>query len=430
MPTFPPVDPSLKSWIPVSPESHFPIQNLPFGRFCKRGRSRAGVRLGVAIGEYVLDLGTLADSGFFMGLPHGDLFSVKPSLEFFLERGNEVTQEYRRRLVQLLSADNPELRDDPEVRADALITRTDVDLLLPCSIGDYTDFYSSRHHAENVGTMLRGKEQALNPNWVHLPVAYHGRASSIVISGTPIRRPMGQTKPDTVNSPIFGPCKALDYELEMGVLLARESDLGEPIPIERTGEYLFGMVIVNDWSARDIQKWEYVPLGPFLAKNFATTISPWVVTMDALEPFRCEGPDQDPVPLPHLQTRGNPSYNIELEVTLRPAEGGDPVTLCRSNYRYLYWNIHQQLAHHTSNGCNIRPGDLLASGTISGPTKESRGCLLERTWGGAEPISLPTGEPLRFLRDGDEVVISAWCQGNGYRVGFGTATGRILPPLT
>jgi fumarylacetoacetase len=424
-----PNDPTLRSWIPVEPESHFPIQNLPFGNFCRRGRTRAGVRFGTAVGTYILDLGVLADAGLFDGLPFAASFAARPGLEFFFERGLDALRAYRARISELLRAGNPLLRDDAELRADALSPQADADMLLPCRIGDYTDFYSSKEHATNVGTMLRGKDNALQPNWLHLPVAYHGRAGSIVASGAPVRRPMGQTKADSAAAPSFGPTKALDYELEMGVLIGRESDLGEPIPVAAAADCVLGMVLVNDWSARDIQKWEYVPLGPFLAKNFATSISPWVVTLDALAPFATGGPPQDPAPLPHLASPGNPTFDVELEVTLKAADLAEPVVLCRTNYKHLYWNFRQQLAHHTSNGCNVRPGDLLASGTISGPTKEARGCLLERTWGGAEPIVLPTGEPLRFLRDGDEISMTGWCQGDGYRVGFGVVSGRILPAL-
>lgn len=423
-----PNNPSLKSWVPAPPESHFPIQNLPFGRFCRRGRTRAAVRFGVAIGEFVLDLGVLADAGLFEGLHHSSAFMAKPDLDFFFERDRNVLRQYRRRISDLLRAEEYMLQDDRELRSEALIPQADVAMLLPCTIGDYTDFYSSRYHATNVGTMLRGADNALQPNWLYLPVAYHGRASSIVPSGTPIRRPLGQTKADAAPSPTYGPSKALDYELELGFFVGRESDLGEPIPVAEAEDYLFGAVLVNDWSARDIQKWEYVPLGPFLAKNFATTISPWIVTMDALEPFRCEGPVQDPAPLPHLKTNGNPSFDIQLKATLKDADGGE-IILCETNAKHLYWNAAQQLAHHTSNGCNVRPGDLLASGTISGPTKESRGCLLERTWGGAEPLTSPAGEPIRFLRDGDELIVEGWCQGDGYRIGFGQASGRILPAL-
>ena len=423
-----PNDPSHKSWIPVSPESHFPIQNLPFGRFCRRGRTRAAVRFGVAIGEFIVDLGVLAEAGLFDGLHHSAAFTAKPDLTFFFDRDRDVLRQYRRRISELLREDNRALRDDRELRPDAIVPQADVDMLLPCAIGDYTDFYSSRYHATNVGTMLRGSDNALQPNWLHLPVAYHGRSGSIVPSGTPIRRPLGQTKADSATSPTYGPTKALDYELELGFLVGKESEFGEPVPISEAADHLFGAVLVNDWSARDIQKWEYVPLGPFLAKNFATTISPWVVTMEALEPFRCAGPTQEPAPLPHLKSEGKQAFDIRLKVRLKGVDGTN-MTICETNAKHLYWNVTQQLAHHTSNGCNLRAGDLLATGTISGPTKEERGCLIERTWGGAEPLAGVNGDPIRFLRDGDELTIEGWCQGDDYRVGFGTAVGRVLPAL-
>jgi fumarylacetoacetase len=294
-------------------------------------------------------------------------------------------------------------------------------------IGDYTDFYSSREHATNVGTMLRGPENSLMPNWLHLPVAYHGRASSVVVSGTDLYRPMGQAKPPSADAPTFGPSRSLDFELEMGFFIGPGNDLGRPIPIEQAREHIFGMVLVNDWSARDIQAWEYQPLGPFLAKNFGTSISPWVVTLDALEPFRTAGPAQDPQPLPYLRSVGNWAYDIHLEVSLQGEKMAQQHRICTSNMRYMYWNICQQLAHHTVNGCNLRTGDLLASGTISGKAPDSYGSLLELSWKGTKPLAFPNGETRTFLQDGDRVTMTGWCQGDGYRVGFGKVTGKILP---
>jgi fumarylacetoacetase len=295
-------------------------------------------------------------------------------------------------------------------------------------IGDYTDFYSSREHATNVGTMFRGKENALMPNWLHLPVGYHGRASSIVVSGSDLHRPMGQTKADDAPAPTFGPSKVVDFELEMGFLIGPGNRLGESIPTSRAMDHIFGMVLVNDWSARDIQKWEYVPLGPFLAKNFGTSISPWVVTMDALEPFRVKGPEQnDPRPLPYLQTTQPSAYDIKLEVTLQPKESDQAARICSSNFKHLYWSMHQQLAHHTINGCNMQTGDLLASGTISGPTPDSFGSMLELAWKGTKPIDIGNGQTRTSIQDFDRITMTGWCQGNGYRVGFGDVTGRILP---
>jgi fumarylacetoacetase len=319
------------------------------------------------------------------------------------------------------------LRDDELLRREALVPMADATLRLPVEIGDYTDFYSSRDHASNVGTMFRGADHALVPNWVHLPVAYHGRASSVVASGTDLHRPLGQTRPDESAPPVFGPSRAVDFELEMGALIGPGNELGQPIPIEQAEDHVFGLVLVNDWSARDIQKWEYVPLGPFLSKSFGTSISPWVVALDALEPFRVAGPLQDPPVLDYLRSPGAWAYDIQLEVSLEPA--GRPATvIARSNARYLYWNFCQQVAHHTVGGCNLRTGDLLATGTISGPQPHERGCLLELTWGGRQAVELAGGQTRRFLEDNDRVTFSGWCQGPGYRVGFGTVTGKLLPP--
>jgi fumarylacetoacetase len=313
------------------------------------------------------------------------------------------------------------------LKARALVRQADVTMVLPVAIGDYTDFYSSREHATNVGTMFRGPENALMPNWLHLPIAYHGRASSVVISGTDLHRPHGQTKGANDQAPKFGPSKELDFELEVGFFVGPPNPLGEPIPVGETMNHVFGLVLVNDWSARDVQRWEYQPLGPFLAKNFGTSISPWIVTLEALEPWRCVGPKQDPAPLPYLATSGPQAFDIELNVLLQTERMAQPAVVCRSNFRHLYWNMAQQLAHHTSNGCNVRPGDLMASGTISGSTPDSYGSLLELAWKGTRPVQLPNGETRSFLEDGDRVTMTGWCQGDGYRVGFGEVTGKILP---
>ena len=421
----PTTDPALRSWVGVAPESHFPIQNLPYGVFCRAGEEP---RVGVAVGDHVLDVGELEARGFFdTPALRGTVSFRRPSLNAFLRLGRPAWREARTALSRLLRHDEPTLRDDAALRARALIPRADVEMLLPAEIGDYTDFYSSREHATNVGAMLRGPDNALMPNWLHLPVAYHGRASSVVVSGTDLRRPKGQTKADDAPAPAFGPSRALDFELEMGFFVGPGNALGEPIPVGRAPEHIFGMVLVNDWSARDIQKWEYQPLGPFLAKNFGTTVSPWVVPLDALEPFRCAGPTQDPEPLPYLRAPGDGAFDVRLEVLLKTETMDRPYRVCASNLKHLYWNVRQQLAHHTVNGCNLRPGDLLASGTISGPTPDSYGSLLELTWKGTKPIQLPNGETRMFLQDGDRVTLTGWCQGDGYRVGFGEATGRVLP---
>ena len=415
---------ALESFLPVLPNSHFPIQNLPYGVF--KPRAGGNPRVGVAIGAYVLDLDVLHDAGFFS---HTIFASHNPfnqsSLNALMALGRDAWREGRATIQNLLRAETPTLRDNAALRERALVQQSDAEMLMPVQVGDYTDFYSSREHATNVGTMFRGAENALPPNWLHLPIAYHGRASSLVLSGTEIRRPRGQIKPPDSAAPIFSATRALDFELEMGFFIGGGNALGEPIPVERAEEHIFGLVLVNDWSARDIQTWEYQPLGPFLAKNFATTISPWVVTLDALEPFRCASPTQSPTPLPYLQSSGE-TFDIQLRVDLQTARMDERATICESNFRHLYWNMAQQLAHHTVNGCNLRTGDLLASGTISGPTPNSYGSLLELAWRGARPIQLPNGETHSWLQDGDQVTMTAWCQGDGYRVGFGECSGIIL----
>jgi fumarylacetoacetase len=418
-------DPTLRSFVPVALDSHFPIQNLPYGVFRPASGSP---RVGLAIGDFVLDLAVLEERGFFNATSlRGRGVFAQPALNDFLALGRTAWSEARAIISHLLRAEEPTLRDDAVLREHALRPRAEVELLLPVIIGDYTDFYSSREHATNVGVMLRGPDNALQPNWLHLPVAYHGRASSVVVSGTDVHRPKGQTKADDAPAPTFGPSRSLDFELEMAFVVGPGNELGRPVPIAEAAEHIFGMVLLNDWSARDIQRWEYVPLGPFLAKNFATSISPWVVTLEALEPFRTAGPKQDPEPLPYLRSPGDWAYDVQLEVWLQGEKMGRPQRICRSNARHLYWNICQQLAHHTVNGCNLRPGDLLASGTISGPTPDSYGSLLELAWKGTKPLTFPDGEKRTFLQDGDRVTMTGWCQGDGYRVGFGEVTGRILP---
>ena len=426
--TYPTHDSRLCSFVPVPAESHFPIQNLPYGVFRRPDAERAHV--GVAIGEWVLDLAVLEERGFFdgAGLGDGPIFR-SPSLNAFMSLGRPAWRQARATISRLLREDEPTLRDDRPLRMAALVQMAAVEMCMPVEIGDYTDFYSSREHATNVGTMFRGRENALMPNYLWMPVGYHGRASSVVLSGTDLHRPCGQTKTDDAATPVFGPSRLVDFELEAGFFVGPESRLGRPIPIAKAAEHMFGMVLVNDWSARDIQKWEYVPLGPFLAKNFGTSISPWVVTFDALEPFRCAGPAQDPPPLPYLRTRGEQAYDIHLEVSLQSERMDHPHVICRSNFKHLYWNVCQQLAHHTVTGCNLRTGDLLASGTISGPTPDSYGSMLELAWRGEHPIKLPGGEERKFIEDGDRITMAGWCRGDGYRVGFGEVTGRILPAL-
>jgi fumarylacetoacetase len=412
----------LRSFIDVPRDSHFPLENLPFGVFKPRDGK---ARVGVAIGEYVVDLAVLEAKGHFDIGQNRHLFS-EDSLNAFLALGRPAWRKAREILQHLLAADTPALRDDADLRGHVFHRQQDVTMQLPARIGDYTDFYSSYHHAHNVGTMLRGPENALMPNWKWLPVAYHGRASSIVVSGTDVRRPHGQTKPPDAAAPVFGLTKSFDYELEMAFLIGPGNKLGEPVSIDRAVDHIFGFVLMNDWSARDIQAWEYQPLGPFLAKNFATSISPWVVTLDALEPFRKPLPKQDPEPLPYLHAKNDFTFDIALAAKLQTAKMREPHTITRSNYQNLYWSISQQLAHHTVGGCNLQSGDLLASGTISGPTEDSRGCMLELTWRGANPLKLPNDETRKWLEDGDTLTITGWCEGDGYRIGFGEVSGRII----
>ncbi len=413
----------LKSFIEVASDSHFPLENLPFGIF-KPGDGKP--RVGVAIGEEIVDLSVLEEMGHFRSPEFQDrrVFS-SDSLNGFLVLGRPAWRKAREILQHLLAADTSTLRDDAKLRERVFHRQRDVTMQLPVRIGDYTDFYSSFHHAHNVGTMLRGPENALMPNWKWLPVAYHGRASSIVVSGAEVCRPKGQIKPPDAAAPIFGPTKSLDYELEMAFLLGPANSLGHRVPVDRALDHIFGFVLMNDWSARDIQAWEYQPLGPFLAKNFCTSISPWVVPLEALEPFRKPLPSQDPEPLPYLRLKDDFTFDIHLEAQLKTATMDAPHVITRTNFQNLYWSISQQVAHHTVGGCNLQPGDLLASGTISGPTEESRGCMLELTWRGANPLKLPNGEIRKWLEDGDTLSISGWCQGDGYRVGFGDVTGRI-----
>jgi len=423
----PTIDPQIKSFIEVSAESHFPLQNLPYGVFSPTESEEP--RVGSRIGEYVIDLAVLQNSGLLdaAGLPEG-IFSHYV-LNPFMELAAPQRRAARLLLHRLLSCDDPTLRDDPVLRGRVLLPVDLVTMQFPVIIPDYTDFYASREHATNVGTMFRGAENALMPNWLHLPVGYHGRASSIILSGQDIVRPSGQTMPADGDRPVFGPSRLLDFELEMGFLIGAGNRRGEPVPIDCALDNIFGLVLVNDWSARDLQKWEYQPLGPFTAKNFATSISPWIVTLDALAPFRCDSPAQDPEPLPYLCETNRGTYDINLEVSVQAEDDPDALRVCASNFRYLYWTMAQQLAHHTVTGCNLNTGDLLASGTISGPDASSYGSLLEIAWRGTKPFVLPGGSERKFLHDGDRVTMTGWCQGDGYRVGFGEVSGRVLPAV-
>ncbi|HSM56553.1 MAG TPA: fumarylacetoacetase [Candidatus Sulfomarinibacteraceae bacterium] len=416
----------MKSFVEVSAESHFPIQNLPFGVFSPPGGGSP--RVGTRIGEVVLDLAGAVEAGLFAGtaLAQTDVFA-QPALNDFMALGRGAWREARAMLQVLLQKGGDSVLEQNEALQRRLLhPAQEVTMHLPAAIGDYTDFYSSRHHASNVGRMFRGEENPLLPNWRRLPVAYHGRASSVVVSGTPIRRPQGQMLAPGADAPHFGPSQELDFELEVGFLVGPGNELGHAVSIEDAWAHIFGLVLVNDWSARDIQRWEYRPLGPFLGKNFATSISPWVVTLEALAPFRVDGPPQEPQPLPYLQQPQPRAYDIELEVSLQTAGASSAATIARSNFRRLYWSMEQQLAHHTISGCNLRPGDLLASGTISGPTPDSYGSMLELAWGGQRPLTLPNGDRRTFLQDGDTVTLSGWSQGGGYRVGFGSVRGTIV----
>jgi len=418
-----PNDPALRSFIPVEATSDFPIQNLPYGMFSTA--ALPGPRIGVAIGDYVLDLWELEqDSRLDVG-PLG-VFSAS-SLNPFMALGPKVWAATRARISELLRHDNDELRDNEELRKLALVPMRDVKLHMPIAVSGYTDFYASKEHASNVGIIFRGKDNALQPNWLHMPIGYNGRASTVVVSGTKVRRPRGQLKPPGAELPSFGACKRLDFELEMGAVIGQASPMGEMLDEAQAQAMIFGFVLLNDWSARDIQQWEYVPLGPFQGKAFATSISPWVVTSAALEPFRRQGPEQVPQPLPYLRQAKPNNYDIELEVALRAASMDKPARICRTNFKYMYWSAVQQLLHHASSGCAMNVGDLLGSGTISGPEKNQRGSLLEISWNGTEPAEIATGVTRTFLEDGDSLVMRGWCQDEGYRVGFGEVEGTIAP---
>ena len=416
-------DPHRKSWVATAndPISNFPIQNLPFGVFSDR--RNASPRVGVAIGDLILDLAVLAESGLLT--QSRDVFACS-SLNRFIALGQVEWRAVRLQISSLLDAKTARLRDDAALREQALVAQVDAHMHLPVEIPGYTDFYSSKEHATNVGSMFRDPKNALLPNWLEIPIGYNGRASSVIVSETPVRRPNGQIKLPESDRPAFGPCRKLDIELETGFIVGANTALGEPIACDQAEAHIFGMVLLNDWSARDIQQWEYVPLGPFNSKGFATTISPWIVTLDALDPFRCAQPEQHPEPLPYLRHAGRHGFDIHLEVDLLGTGERDASTIARTNFRYMYWTMAQQLTHHTASGCNVRVGDLMGSGTISGPSADSCGSLLESTWNCQRPLTLPSGSTRTFLQDGDEVVLRGWCQGDGYRVGFGTCSGKIL----
>ena len=418
-------NPNRRSWLPVPENSDFPIQNIPFGVFLTK---EDVITIGTRIGDFAIDLGALQQLNYFEGIELTDDMFMQDTLNDFISDGKKTWRLVRNRIADIFDEDNKKLQLHNEHKEIVIFKIEDVEMQLPVLIGDYTDFYSSKEHATNVGAMFRDPENALLPNWLHIPVGYHGRSSTIVPSGIPVHRPMGQTLPAGETLPVFGASRSIDFELETAFITTDANVMGENIPIHEAEEYIFGMVLLNDWSARDIQKWEYVPLGPFLAKNFASSISPWIVTMDALEPFRTKGPKQDPTPLPYLQLKGRNAFDISLEVAIQP-ENGEATTVSKSNFKYMYWNMSQQLAHHTSNGCRVNSGDMMGSGTISGPTPDSYGSMLELTWGGKNPITLKDGTQRKFINDNDTVIMTGFCHNKEVRIGFGEVSSKLLPPF-
>ena len=407
----------MNTWINIPANSDFSIYNLPYGMFIRDDKPTPGV----AIGDSIIDLNAATKIGAFADIDFDSSVFESNYLNDFIACGKEVWSELRKHLIQELTTEGKLYEFQDKV----IVNRIGTAMSLPIQVGDYTDFYSSIEHATNVGKMFRPDGDPLLPNWRHLPVGYHGRASSIVVSGTTIKRPHGQTMPPNADKPVYGPSKRMDIELEMAFIIGKPSALGEPITIDNAEDHIFGKVIFNDWSARDIQKWEYVPLGPFLGKNFASTISPWIVTMEALEPFRCESVPQDPEVLPYLRYEGNKNFDINLEVGLTP-ENDEETTICESNFKYMYWNMAQQLTHHTVNGCNVNVGDMMASGTISGKEPGSYGSMLELSWSGKENIQLKNGKTRTFIEDNDTLTIRAYCEKDGIRVGFGECSGKIV----
>lgn len=415
-------NPSLTSWVQVNKNCDFPIQNLPFGI---AGRKNEKPFPAIRIGDHALNLHAAAQHQLFSSLHiDGDVFAAQ-KLNPLLALGKPAVRKIRNRVSELLQTGNTELQNHDAIH-EILIPLSELEVHMPVDIGDYTDFYSSEQHATNVGTMFRDPNNALLPNWKHIPVGYHGRSSSIILSGQEIHRPKGQTKPADADAPVFGPCRLLDFELEMAFITYGGKPLGQSISTAEADDHIFGMVLFNDWSARDIQTWEYVPLGPFLAKNFASSMSAWIVTMDALEPFRVPGPVQNPEVLPYLKYEGDRHYDLDLQVAITP-ENGEETVVSNSNFKHMYWNMNQQLAHHTVNGCNIRPGDMMASGTISGNEPDSYGSMLELTWRGTKPITLSDGSERKFIADNDTVTMRGHGIRNGVRIGFGEVKTRVLP---
>ncbi|MEJ6506401.1 MAG: fumarylacetoacetase [Crocinitomicaceae bacterium] len=416
-------NPNIVSWVAVPEDSDFPIQNLPLGVF---KTDQIETRVGMRIGDYILDLKTLHVLGYLENLPYNIAAFDSHSLNLLMKKGKLSARRLRDRVSDLLNKENTELQNNQHHVEQVLIFESSAQVLMPIEIGDYTDFYSSKEHATNVGTMFRDPNNALLPNWLYIPVGYHGRSSSVIPSGQAIHRPKGQTKPNEDEGPVFGPSKMIDFELEMAFVTFDGKPLGDTISTAEAEDYIFGLVLFNDWSARDIQKWEYVPLGPFLAKNFASSISSWIVSLDALQPYCVDTPSQSPEVLDYLKFDGHKSYDINLQVAITPHASQETI-VCNSNFKYMYWNMAQQLAHHTINGCDIRCGDLLGSGTISGPTPDSYGSMLELAWKGTKPMPMTDGTERKFIQDGDTVTMRGFCKNDKIRIGFGEVASKLLP---
>ncbi|MCG1036886.1 fumarylacetoacetase [Polaribacter sargassicola] len=417
-------NPNRKSWLKVAEDSDFPIQNIPFGVFITRDDI---ITIGSRIGNFAIDLGAFHQLGYFKGIPLTEDIFLQDNLNDFIADGRKTWRLVRNRIAEIFDVTNGSLRDNPNHKDKIIFRMDEVEMLLPVAVGDFTDFSTSRKHATNLVSLFNGPNETLSPNWLQMPVGYHGRSSSIVPSGTKIRRPYGQTKPNEGSvTPNFGPTELLDFELEMAFITTDANVLGDRIPIEETEENIFGLVQLNDWSAKDIQSWEKIPLGPFIGKNFASTISPWIVTLDALEPFRVENPNKTEKTLPYLKQHKKGSYDINLQVAIKP-EKGEETVVAKSNFKYIYWTMAQQLAHHTVNGCPVESGDLMGSGTISGPTDDSCGSMLELTWNGKNPIKLKDGTERKFINDNDTVIMRAHCKNDKVRIGFGECVGKILP---
>jgi fumarylacetoacetase len=421
--TIPANDPNRKTWLETPKQTDFPIQNIPFGVFLT---SEDIITIGTRIGDVAIDLGALHQLGYFKGIPLTHDIFLQDTLNDFIADGRKTWRLVRSRIAEIFDAENLSLKDNAEDRKRVLFNLKDVEMQLPVNVGDYTDFYSSKEHATNVGKIFRPDEEALKPNWLHMPVAYHGRSSSIVPSGIPVHRPQGQKKPEGVEEPLFGPSRKVDFEVETAFITTAGNPMGEPISVDEAEEFIFGMVMFNDWSARDLQRWEYVPLGPFLAKNFASTISPWIVTLDALEPYRTEGPKPVKKQLDYLKSKGNKTFDIQIETSLQ-AKNEEEEKISETNFKYLYWNMSQQLAHHTINGCPVNSGDMMGSGTISGSVAGTYGSMLELSWNGKDPIRLKNGKDRKFIEDHDTVIMRGHCENSQGRIGFGEVRTELLP---